>query len=122
MRQIIAYKKGSLTVNKSFPGQSIEQRVEKILHSREPITDGAPRIYTERKDGVLPQYDIRTDRWEIAVEAMDAITGSHKAKREERIKSMGEKAQDGMRKEGETTSGKGGVSGGNGGGSDGSGT
>ena len=39
-----------------------------LFHKR--TLDGAPIIYTERKDGVLPAYDIRTDRWEIAQEAM----------------------------------------------------
>lgn len=29
--------------------------------------------YTEKKDGVKPEYDIRTDRFEIAREAMETI-------------------------------------------------
>lgn len=29
--------------------------------------------YTEKKDGVRPEYDIRTDRFEIAREAMETI-------------------------------------------------
>lgn len=29
--------------------------------------------YTEKKDGVKPEYDIRTDRFEIAREAMEKI-------------------------------------------------
>lgn len=29
--------------------------------------------YTERKDGVLPEYDIRTDRFEVAREAQDRL-------------------------------------------------
>jgi hypothetical protein len=52
------------------------------VNENEPISDGAPRIFTERKDGVQAQYDIRTDRWEVAVDAMDAVAGSLKAKRE----------------------------------------
>lgn len=29
--------------------------------------------YTEKKDGVKPEYDIRTDRFEIAREAMEVL-------------------------------------------------
>lgn len=29
--------------------------------------------YTEKKDGVRPEYDIRTDRFEIAREAMETL-------------------------------------------------
>lgn len=33
----------------------------------------------------MPAYDIRTDRFEVALDAMDSITASHLAKREKRI-------------------------------------
>ena len=56
-----------------FEGESIEQKVAKLIENNEPITDGAPIIYTEKKDGVLPQYDIRTDKWEISQSAMNAF-------------------------------------------------
>ena len=55
----------------TFEGESIEEKVQKLIENNEPITDGAPIIYTEKKDGVLPQYDIRTDKWDIAQSAMD---------------------------------------------------
>lgn len=64
----------------SFEGESIETKVAKLLENNEPITDGAPIIYTEKKDGVLPQYDIRTDKWEIALSAMDLANASKIAK------------------------------------------
>ena len=40
----------------TFEGESIEEKVQKLIENNEPITDGAPIIYTEKKDGVLPQY------------------------------------------------------------------
>lgn len=64
----------------SFEGESIEMKVAKLIENNEPITDGAPIIYTEKKDGVLPQYDIRTDKWEIAQSAMDLANASKIAK------------------------------------------
>ena len=53
----------------TYQGETIEQKCERITQSKEPISDGAPIVYTEKKDGVLPQYDIRTDKWEIAQNA-----------------------------------------------------
>lgn len=63
-----------------YEGETIETKVRRIVLNKEPITDGAPIIYTEKKDGVLPQYDIRTDRFEIALEAQDLIVANQSAK------------------------------------------
>ena len=56
------------------------------MSNKEPITDGAPEIFTERKDGVISAYNIRTDRWEIASTAMDKVSGSIEARRDEKGK------------------------------------
>ena len=61
-------------------GESIESKVCRITENNEPITDGAPIIYTNRDDGVLPAYNIRTDRWEIAQAAMEAVNQANLAK------------------------------------------
>ena len=66
-----------LKVNDSYEGETIEQKIERITTNKEPIKDGAPLIYTERKNGIEPQYDIRTDRWEIAIDAMDKVTKTY---------------------------------------------
>jgi hypothetical protein len=75
----------TLNVHASYQGERIEQKIQRIVNNKEPITDGAPIIYTERKNGVEPQYNIKTDRWEIALDAMDAVSRSHTAKREMQI-------------------------------------
>ena len=61
-------------------GESIETKVKRITENNEPITDGAPIIYTNRDDGVLPAYNIRTDRWEIAQAAMDSVNQANLAR------------------------------------------
>lgn len=61
-------------------GEAIEDKVCRITENNEPITDGAPIIYTNRDDGVLPAYNIRTDRWEVAQQAMDAVNQANLAK------------------------------------------
>ena len=77
------YSNSLINKNESVVGVSIERKVEKITESKEPITDGAPLIYTERKEGVIPAYDVRTDRFEIAIEAMGKVVKSNVAKREQ---------------------------------------
>jgi hypothetical protein len=67
-------------------GESIERKVERIVHNNEPIQDGSPEIYTALKDGVVPAYNMRTDRWEIACEAMDVVSASMDAQREDKAK------------------------------------
>jgi hypothetical protein len=52
-------------------GERIEHKVARILSNNEPITDGAPEIYTDKADGVGAQYNVRTDRWELATEATE---------------------------------------------------
>lgn len=81
------YKKSSINRNESLEGQTIEQKIEKILNNKEPIKDGAPIIYSERNEGVISAYNIRTDRWEIATEAMDTIHKNAIAKREGKAKN-----------------------------------
>ena len=43
-----------------YEGDTIEVKVAKLLDSKTPIGDSAPLNYSERKDGVLPETDIRT--------------------------------------------------------------
>lgn len=87
----------SIDRNKAYVGETLEGKIRRIVNNKEPITDGAPLIYTERKDGVMPEYDIRTDRFEIAIDAMDKVTTAKIAKRQATI---GEQAKEGMAKEG----------------------
>jgi hypothetical protein len=79
-----------IDINDSYEGETIEERVQRIMNNREPITDGAPEIYTERKDGVRPEHNIRTDRFELATDAMDRISKERVTKREEFHKKLDE--------------------------------
>nr|DAK00352.1 MAG TPA: hypothetical protein [Microviridae sp.] len=69
--------------SKGSEGETIETKVARIVQNKEPITDGAPMIYTEKEQGVLPEYDIRTDKWEIAQNAMDVVHATNIAKSKE---------------------------------------
>lgn len=80
MKRKIVNQKTNLKGVETFEGESIEQKVERIVSNNEPIKDGAPLIYTEKKDGVQPSYDIRTDRWNVALDAYDKIDKARTAK------------------------------------------
>lgn len=77
----------SIKRNESVDGEMLEQKVERIVNNKEPIKDGAPLIYIDRKEGVRRSTNIRTDRFEVAIEATDKIAMSYKARREERAKA-----------------------------------
>jgi len=66
---------GTIEANESVEGESIEKRVQRILNDAEPITDKAPYIETESKLGVQAKYDIRADKFELAI---DEIAEMHR--------------------------------------------
>lgn len=79
------FQETSINGLKMQKGEPIEVKMRRIMSNKEPITDGAEIIYTDRKDGVLPGYNIRTDRWDAALDAMDIVSKSHLAKREAKV-------------------------------------
>ena len=54
-------------------GERIELKIDRMTQNNEPIGDSAPLIYTPRKNGVIAAYDIRTDKWDIALDAMSKV-------------------------------------------------
>ena len=72
-------KPTKIRVNTSVEGETIEMKMRRIVDNKEPITDGAPLIYGPKGE-IMAGYNIRTDRFEIAVEATDAISKSNIAK------------------------------------------
>lgn len=55
----------------TYETESQIQKLRRIVENKEPIKDEAPTIYTPKNKGVMPEYDIRTDRFEIAREALE---------------------------------------------------
>lgn len=64
--------------NLAYQAEPREVKLRKIISGEaNNMEDGVfPTIYTEKKDGVQPEFDIRTDRFEIAIDAMDKINQS----------------------------------------------
>lgn len=61
----------------------LEKKIEAMIANEEPIIGTAELIYTKKRDGVLPAYDPRTDRFDNAIEAINNITMAAMAKRQE---------------------------------------
>lgn len=64
--------------NLTYEAEPREVKLRKIINGESnDMEDGVfPTIYTEKKDGVQPEYDIRTDRFEVAIDAIDKINQS----------------------------------------------
>lgn len=74
-----------LNTTEGFQGKSLEEKVFEAVNSKAPIEAVAPMVYTERKDGVLPETNIRTDRFEVAQEAMTNIAEGIRVRRAKRL-------------------------------------
>lgn len=64
--------------NLTYQAEPREVKLRKIISGEaNNMEDGVfPTIYTEKKDGVQPEFDIRTDRFEVAINAIDKINQS----------------------------------------------
>lgn len=64
--------------NLTYQAEPREVKLRKIINGEaNNMEDGVfPTIYTEKKDGVQPEYDVRTDRFEVAIDAIDKINQS----------------------------------------------
>lgn len=102
MRRIPVFKKmkGIIKID-TYEGELIEDKVKRLTENKEPIKDSAPLVYTKKADGVLPQYNIRTDKWDLVQGKMEAANkqkilkakGLDPAKKTETPAVSGEKAE-----------------------------
>lgn len=96
MKRYISIKQiRSFATTEEFEGTALEDKVRRVIESGEPVEAVSPMVYTERKDGVRPDTNIRTDKWEVAQEAMNSIADGIRQKRQEKLieksKEMGGK-------------------------------
>lgn len=68
-----------LIINKSTVGKDLmtilrEKMENKTEEDKLKDIPGRPKLYTERKDGVVPEGDPRTDKWDIMQQAADVVT------------------------------------------------
>jgi len=84
------YKKNRITKSglksvKLTEGMTMETRVKLFMNNQTDIERTSGLIYTERKEGVMAGLDIRTDRFEVAVDAMDKSSKSQFVKRQDKM-------------------------------------
>lgn len=77
-RPIVQHPKSKIQINNLYEAEPLEVKLRRKMNGGkvdEEEGDGKTWTiaYTEKKDGVKPEYDIRTDRFEIAREAMETI-------------------------------------------------
>lgn len=80
--KIPTYHSTQIEIDETIEGSTLELKIAKMLENNEPLKADIGLLYTERKAGVLPGTNVRTDRWEIAADAMDKISKSKIAKRD----------------------------------------
>lgn len=81
MKRVNTYFNTTLNGVETFESETLEDKIARITENKEPISDSAPIIYTPKEAGVVAAYNIRTDRFDVALNAMDAVNKVKIAKR-----------------------------------------
>lgn len=74
--------KSSISLNEEREGEPLEIKVTRMLNNGENLTETSIEIFTPYEVGVLAGHDIRTDKWEHAIDAMDKVSKTRLAKGE----------------------------------------
>lgn len=79
--KIVPIGQGLIAANKTKAEESLIHQLRKVktMGDQGFVTKGL--MYSDRKDGVLPEFDIRTDKWEVAQKASSVASKSEIAKR-----------------------------------------
>lgn len=92
------YIGSKLHINTAKEGELLEGKLARMKASKQPVKaiDGMkPMIYTDRADGVHPSHNIRTNKFEVAIEAHDMVAKARAAKRDSKPKIGGPETTDG---------------------------
>lgn len=79
-----------ISVNNSITDEPLEVKIFKIVNSKEPISSEAELTYTDKNDGVRPEFNVRTDKFDLAIDAMDKVAKSEIAKSKEAYRKKNE--------------------------------
>ena len=81
MKKGMIYPTTQIKTVLDLKGESIEEMLRRMQDAHEPIQANAKLAYYDRKEGVLPFNDIRTDRFDYALQATSEIHASTFAQR-----------------------------------------
>lgn len=74
------YETTDIVVTHKDKGESIEEMLRRMTTNNEGIDVEFPEIFTPANEGVMPAYDIRADKFDIALQANDKYTASERRK------------------------------------------
>lgn len=87
-------KKLKLKGQTPFEGNSIEFEMSQAMRTNQPISRSMSNLYyTNRKDGVIKECDIRTDRFDVALTAMEKANNQFKNLINEKINKKEEQKE-----------------------------
>lgn len=77
-KPVVQHPKSKIQINNLYEAEPLEVKLRrKMKGGKVDEEEGEGKTwaiaYTEKKDGIKPEYDIRTDRFEIAREAMETL-------------------------------------------------
>lgn len=77
-RPTVQHPKSKIQINNLYEAEPLEVKLRRKMKGGKVDEEEGDRktwaiAYTEKKDGIKPEYDIRTDRFEIAREAMETL-------------------------------------------------
>lgn len=77
-RPTVQHPKSKIQINNLYEAEPLEVKLRrKMKGGKVDEEEGDQKTwtiaYTEKRDGVKPEYDIRTDRFEVARQAMETI-------------------------------------------------
>ena len=71
---------GTIVTKPKYTGLSIEETIRRAIATNQPLDAKAPLIFTPASEGVVPAYNVRTDRQDLALDANDKFQGSESMK------------------------------------------
>ena len=80
MKKAKLFTKSTINRRPTDTGLSIEDTIRRAIASNQPLEGNAPMIYTPASEGVKPEHDIRTDKQNLALDAMDKYQASETMK------------------------------------------
>lgn len=96
MYKINKARKTVLSRNTSTVAETIEEQVERLRNNNEKIgDDGKELIYTEKGKGVIAAYNIRTDKFELALDALDKFEANKLARTQAEMKIVKDDEENG---------------------------
>lgn len=89
-------RSSNLECEQPYEGESLAREIERFQEEGGEIEMGSPLIFTKKSDGVRPETNIRTDRFEMAQDRMQIANEAKNAQRAKKKADDEAKSQPGV--------------------------